>query len=177
MKRYIVTGAPGTGKTSLVQLLAHLGEVVGEPARELIAEHRAATGEQSLDGSPELFVQRLIARSIEKFDGARADGVTIYDRGLPDCVAYANVFGVDPSAALAAAEQRRYSVPVLVAAPWEEIYTMDELRQATFAQVTAFHDELIAVYRQLGYQLVELPKTSVAERVRVVTKTLQSDNP
>jgi predicted ATPase len=103
MRRYVITGAPGTGKTTLVESLAHAGTIVGEPARELIAEHREATGVRSLDGSPELFVERLIARSIEKFDAAVDLEVAIYDRGLPDCVAYARGFNVGPGPALAAA--------------------------------------------------------------------------
>ncbi len=177
MLRYVITGAPGTGKTTLVESLAHVGEIVGEPARELIAEHRAATGEPSLDGSPEQFVERLISRSIEKFDAARDADVAIYDRGLPDCVAYANGFDVDTAAAFTAAAGRRYSDPVFVVPPWEAIYTVDDMRRATFAQVTAFHDELVATCEAFGYELVELPMASVAYRVQVVTRFLESARP
>jgi predicted ATPase len=177
MLRYVITGAPGTGKTTLVEALSHVGEVVGEPARELIAEHRATTGGLSLDGSPELFVERLVGRSIEKFDAARDGSVTIYDRGLPDCVAYANVFGVDPAVAATAAAGRRYSDPVFVVPPWEAIYAVDDMRRATFDQVMAFHDELVAAYAACGYRPVELPRASVADRVHVVTQVLEATRP
>ena len=172
MPRYVITGAPGTGKTALVESLSHLGTIVGEPARELIAEHRQSTGERSLDHAPVLFVERLIARSIEKFDAADDTGLNIYDRALPDCVAYANAFGVDPDAALAAAAARRYSDPVFVTPPWESIYQADDMRRATFEQVSRFHDLLVAAYGSLGYELVELPRASVADRLRVVTRFL-----
>ncbi len=168
MLRYVITGAPGTGKTSILEALAHIGDVVAEPARELIAEHRYATGERSLDESPELFVNRLIARSIEKFDAAQPGHRTFFDRGLPDCIAYASVFGVDTRAALAAAQARRYADRVFVAPPWEEIYTTDDMRQATYRQVVTIHNELVAVYERLDYELVELPRESVAERAKLV---------
>ncbi len=168
MRRYVITGAPGTGKTALVEALAHVGTIVGEPARELISEHRAATGERSLDGSPALFVERLIARSIEKFDAAPDDVVVLYDRGLPDCVAYARVLGVDAGPARDAAAGRRYAEPVFVAPPWEAIYSVDDMRRATFDQVTAFHDEVVGAYEELGYDLFELPKVPLAERADVV---------
>ena len=173
MRRYVITGAPGTGKTALVESLTHVGTIVGEPARELIAEHREATGERSLDGFPELFIERLVVRSIEKFDAAPDAEAVIYDRGLPDCVAYANVFSLDPGPALAAAAARRYSDPVFVTPPWEAIYSVDDMRRATFEQIRGFHDELVAAYETLGYELVELPQATVAERVQIVTTFLR----
>ena len=84
MPRYVVTGGLGTGKTSVVSALSRDVETVAEPARELIAEHQAATGEPTLDHRPGLFVERLIARSLEKFHSASASVVTVFDRGLPD---------------------------------------------------------------------------------------------
>ena len=176
-RRYVITGAPGTGKTALVESLAHVGTILGEPARELIAEHREATGERSLDGSPGLFVERLIVRSIEKFDAAPDVEVVIYDRGLPDCVAYAHGFDVDPDPALAAAAGRRYSDPVFVTPPWQAIYSVDDMRRASFDQIISFHEELVAAYETLGYELVELPQASVAERTHVVTTFLESARP
>jgi predicted ATPase len=172
MRRCVITGAPGTGKTTLVRSLAQIGPIVGEPARELIAEHRDTTGERSLDGSPGFFIERLVARSIEKFDGAPDAEFVIYDRGLPDCVAYARVFGVDPGPALIAAAARRYSNPVFIAPPWEEIYSVDDMRRASFDQISAFHDELVTAYASLGYELVELAKASVIERVHIVMTLL-----
>ncbi len=84
VQRFITTGAPGTGKTALVAALADVGVAVSEAARELIAEQAEATGERSLDHAPELFVDRLIQRSIDKCDEAPDEGIVIYDRALPD---------------------------------------------------------------------------------------------
>ncbi len=172
MRRIVITGAPGTGKTVLVASLACFGVTVGEPARELIAEHHAATGKPSFDGAPEMFVDLLVERSIEKFDSVPEARNVIYDRGLPDCVAYARVSGVNPDRALAAAVARRYPNPVVVAPPWEEIYTTDDMRRATFEQVAAFHSVLLGAYDELGYELVELPKSSIKERRQFIVDLL-----
>lgn len=168
MRRHVITGAPGTGKTALIASLAGLGTTVGEPARELISEHRAATGEPSLDHAPEMFVRLLVERSIEKFDNAPGTGIVIYDRGLPDCVAYARELGVSPDRAVAAARTRRYADPVVVAPPWEDIYTTDDMRRATFDQVVAFHTSILTAYDELGYQVVELPRSSLETRAVLV---------
>lgn len=172
MTRYVLTGAPGTGKTTLLQLLADHYPTVGEPARELIDEHRSATGENTLEDRAEFFVGLLVERSIAKYQSVSEDVVAIYDRGLADCVAYAGASGVDTRRPLAAARNFRYGNPVFIASPWEEIYTTDRDRSATFAQVEDFHVHLMAVYERLGYTTIELPRTTPAERVAFVVEHL-----
>ncbi len=104
-------------------------------------------------------------------------GAAIYDRGLPDCIAYAQGFEVDSAAALVAAEARRYADPVFIAPPWEEIYTVDDLRRMTFAMVEVFHRDLVESYETLGYDLVELPRSTVADRVAFVESCLDHSGP
>lgn len=166
--RFVVTGAPGTGKTTVIDLLAQRFDTVAEPARLLIAEHASATGEASLDARPVVFVDRLVARSIENFHAAQEGRVVFYDRGLPDCLAYAAVLGVDPEPVLRPAARLRYDNPVFIAPPWEVIYTTDAQRRATFDQVRAFHHELESAYSLLGYELVTLAQTPPDERVGVI---------
>ena len=175
VRRYVITGAPGTGKPPSFSA-SPTSRRSSERYRELIAEHLEATGEPSLDGSPGLFVERLIARSIERFEAAPDTEAVIHDRGLPDCVAYARVFDLDPGPALAAAAARRYSDPVFVAPPWEAIYSVDEMRRASFDQISVFQDELVAAYETLGYELLEFPKASVADRVEIAATFLRSAN-
>ncbi|REK37177.1 MAG: ATPase [Actinobacteria bacterium] len=168
MPRYVITGGLGTGKTSLIAALGLTFETVAEPARELIAEHRAEAGQQSLDDRPELFVERLISRSLEKYSAAKESTLTFFDRGLPDCVAYAAVFVLDVTPAMEAASSHRYRSPVFVASPWKAIYTTDDMRNATFAQAEKFYREVVAAYEDLGYDLLELPRASVADRAAFV---------
>lgn len=163
-RRYVVTGGLGTGKTSVISALAGEVETVAEPARELIAEHRAATGETTLDDRPETFVTRLIERSVENY-GSISQGIAVFDRGLPDCAAYAAVYGLDTRPALEASGRYRYDSPVFVAPPWEEIYTTDDMRRATFDEAKAFHAAVVAAYERSGYEMVELPRATVEARV------------
>lgn len=171
MSRYVITGGLGTGKTSVIAVLERTMETVPEPARELIAEHHAATGEAILD-DPDLFVQRLISRSLHDYRSASAVKVTVFDRGLPDCLAYAAVYGLDTQGAMEAAAGNPYESPVFVAPPWEGIYTTDEMRTATYAQAELFYSEVISAYDHLGYDMVHLPRASVEERAAFITDHL-----
>ena len=172
MSAYIVTGAPGTGKSTL---LGHLGRdyrTVAEPARELIAEHRAAGAE--LPGTDD-FISMILERSIRNHALAADSGdeVIFFDRGMPDCVAYAVYLGADPVPSREAVVRFRYEPTVFLAPPWEDIYTTDEERRMTFDQVGSFHDTLADAYAATDYQLVELPRSTVAERAAFVRNHLR----
>lgn len=173
MPSYIITGAPGTGKSAL---LAELGQdfgTVAEPARELIAEFRAEHAD--VPGAPE-FVALMLQRSIEKFTlSATSDPVPVFfDRGMPDCVAYATHLGVDARAAEEASRRYRYEPVAYLAPVWEEIYTNDEERQMTIAQVRNFDRCVVDAYRRARYQLVELPRATIAERAAFIRGRLGS---
>jgi len=172
MPRFVVTGGLGVGKTSVITRLGQSVKTVPEPARELIAEHRSATGEKTLDDAPEVFVNRLIARSVEKYRSVSDGQVAVFDRGLPDCVAYAAVNGIDTRPAMEVSAANPYESPVFVAPPWRDIYINDDMRKATFAQAEAFYSEVIAAYDRLGYELIELPKVSVEDRVALISSHL-----
>lgn len=167
-RRYVITGGLGVGKTSLLAALSSEFTTLAEPARELIAEHRAATGEPTLDERPQTFVSRLIDRSIAKYHSVPDSAVAIFDRGLPDCLAYAVVSGVDSRRALEISGRLRYDAPVFVAPPWKEIYANDEMRRATFEQAETFYEEIVSAYDRLDYELIELPRAPIEARVEVI---------
>lgn len=169
MRRYVVTGGLGTGKTTVIDALGGAVMAITEPARELIAQHRAETGGASLDGDPERFVERLVDLSIEKHQSVPQGATAVFDRGVPDCVAYATVYGIDPDPAIEAAARYRYESPVFVAPPWKEIYATDEMRTATYAQAEEFHTAVVSAYDDLGYELIELPRASAEERAAFIS--------
>lgn len=168
MPRIIVTGAPGTGKTSVIECLGELFDIVAEPARRAIAQHRDATGEPSLDHRPGLLVEKMTRMSAADFTAAASDRITLFDRGLPDCLAYASVYGLDMMPILELAREIRYDQPAFIAPPWRDIHANDELRRATFQEVEGFHDHVVWAYRHLGYELVALPMTSIGERAAFI---------
>ncbi|MEN8238550.1 MAG: ATP-binding protein [Actinomycetota bacterium] len=163
----IVTGAPGVGKTTVLHSLDGTIPWVTEPARELIADRLAAGVET--DMSRQESIDALLARSIEKYQCAQATGTpTVFDRGIPDCIAYALYLGADPGPSIEAAQLHRYHPRVLILGPWEEIYTIDDMRTMSFAQVLLFHDRVLEAYDIAGYTLVEVPRGTIADRAAFI---------
>lgn len=166
---HILTGAPGTGKTAILDGIDPDIHVAREPAREILAEQRAVGGTATWDRDPSRFVELLLQRSIEKHAAARRlEGRTVFDRAIPDCIAYATLMEVDPEPSLRAAATYRYHREVLLLEPWEEIYITDDERRMPFADTFAFQDAIRDAYSRTGYELIEVPRISVAERVAFV---------
>src|SRR6266498_582616 len=106
---FILTGAPGSGKTAILSRLRSEFRCVDEPAREVLAEQRGIGGIGTWDQDRFLFAHLLLQRSIEKYQAAHRSGRTvIFDRGIPDCGVYAVRADADPTPSLAAVEVFRY---------------------------------------------------------------------
>ena len=171
---HILTGAPGSGKTAVLKGLGTGVHTVDEPAREVIAEQRAIGGAGTSEQDPAMFVALLLQRSIDKHrDAVRSTApLVLFDRGVPDCVAYAAVSGVDPAEGLAAARRYRYHPEVLILERWEQIYATDAERTMSFEQTTPFHAALVDAYEKAGYTLVVVPTGSVEDRVAFVREAI-----
>lgn len=163
---HVLTGAPGTGKSTLLRHLASTVSVVHEPARRVLAEWRAGGNPLPSRIDPDLMVERLVATTVS--DHSAATGTVVFDRGAIDAVAYARYMGCDDARALEVARTVRFGGGSFLLTPWQKIYTPDEERVMTFEQVLRFHEVLLGTYAEFGVELVEVPQGTVSERARFV---------
>ena len=99
-------------------------------------------------------------------------GWTFFDRGLIDAaVALEHLTGVPTAETLGA---DRYHSRVFLAPPWPDIYETDPERRHGLEDARAEYDRLAGVYPELGYDVLVLPKVTVAERAALVLATLAS---
>jgi predicted ATPase len=169
----ILTGAPGSGKTAILNALRDQFRCYDEPARPILAEQRASGGDGTPEQNASKFVDLILQRSIANHAEAQThDGTTLFDRGVPDCIAYAQILGVDPMPSAQAAAVHRYNPVALVTKPWEEIYTTDDERKMTFAHTVEFQRFIELAYQICGYTLVEVPRGSIEQRAAFVLASL-----
>lgn len=93
---WILTGAPGSGKTTILNQLRESLRCVDEPARRVLAEQREIGGSGMPKRDPARFVELLLEVAVADPERALGAGPTLFDRGIPDCIAYAIHLGVDP---------------------------------------------------------------------------------
>lgn len=65
-------------------------------------------------------------------------------------------------------DELRYYPTIFMAPPWKEIFVQDDERKHSFEESIIEYERLMKVYPQYGYQVVELPKVSLKERVEFV---------
>jgi predicted ATPase len=170
----VITGPPGSGKTPIVRELVVMGFTgVAEPAREVIAEQRAIGGEGVYDKNPRLFLDLMLSRAVADFRRmSGAPGPVFFDRGIPDLIGYAELFGLDASAATTATAMHRYNDLVFVLPSWPEIYRTDSERRMTFEAAEAFGERVRRLYIENGYSVVDVPRDTVVARARFIVDTL-----
>ena len=174
---WVLTGPPGSGKTAILDAIRDDVRSVDEPARRVLAEQRANDRSGTPDRDPSMFVQLLLQRAIQDHGDARGrDGPVLFDRGIPDCVAYSHLLGVDPGPSQRASERFRYRPEVFVLEPWEDIYVTDDERTMSFADTLAFHELILEAYQRSRYRLLVVPRGDVGERVSAIRSRIQRPN-
>lgn len=140
-----------------------------EPARRVLADQRAIDGLGIPERDAATFVELLLEVAIADHERASlGGGPTLFDRGIPDCIAYAVHLGVDPEPSVHASDRHRYHDEVLVLEPWEEIYSTDDERTMSFADTVTFHAGLEDAFDRSGYRRVTVPRGSPADRAAFV---------
>ena len=163
---FILTGAPGSGKTTLLEALAADFATVPEFARRVLAQQRLSVGLAPSVQVSASFVQAMLAMAVA--DYRNASGLTIFDRGLPDLLAYCVHYNLPDTEIRQAIAAHPYRPCVLHLLPWEDIYETDADRRLNFPGAAAFGRLIQQAYLDSGYRLIEVPKGCVTERADFV---------
>jgi len=172
---HVVTGPPGSGKSTLVAALAATGLATSqEVGRQIIREQVAAGGDALPWADEAAFAGLMWPREVAAHAAALARGGTVVlDRGVPDVAAFLRASSLPvPPVIDAAARSCRYNPRVFLTPFWPAIFVQDPERPRPAAYAQATHHVMVATYRDYGYTLVELPRASVAERVAFVRERL-----
>ena len=167
IKRIVITGGPGTGKTTLIKHLESLGYAcIEEISRQITLEAQKKGIDQLFLNDPLLFSEKLLQGRIDQFNdvGPTDHDQVFFDRGIPDVVAYMDYIDASyPEHFLKACQSHIYD-QVFILAPWQEIYVSDNERYENFDQALIIHKYLMHTYSKFGYELIDVPFGSVGSR-------------
>jgi predicted ATPase len=165
---FVLTGGPGAGKTTLVEALKARGYATTEEAGRGVI--RAEMGNNG-NGLPWVdrarFAELMFEWELRSYrDAERRDGPVVFDRGLPDTIGYLRLEGQEVPAWMEEQAWRlRYNKRVFIAPPWREIFGNDEERRQSWSVAVRTYEIMVETYSDYGYELIEVPRAPVEERV------------
>jgi predicted ATPase len=168
---HVITGAPCSGKTTFIDLLADRGFPTIPQIGRVYVEKEMAKGRTTDEILENAAVnQRCIVEMQAGFERElRVDEVAFLDSGSPDCLTYCRVMGLDPNAILAECFHHRYaSVFLLDRFPFQQ----DGVRFEDDDTADLIDEWLVRDYGALGYDVVRVPILPPQERVTFVLERL-----
>jgi len=168
MEGYIITGGPGSGKSTLLEGLRRQGfRCYSEVSRQLIRrQSMEPDGVLPWKNLPAFASLAFDAMIDQHEDALGSCDICFFDRGIPDIFGYLEAGGYRvPQRYLDLHDGCRYRRTVFVLPPWPEIFVNDSERPQTFLESVALYRSLRSVYERLGYELCEVPKTTVNDRI------------
>jgi predicted ATPase len=164
---YVITGAPSSGKTTLVNELEKLGYwVIHETARALIEEEMEKDRtHQEIRSDKSHFENLVLDRKIAIEAQLPKDKVIFLDRAIPDSVAYFEMAGLDSRIVFAKSPRNRYK-KVFLLDPLP--YMRDRARIEDQEEAERLDRALETAYRMFDYEVTRIRVMPVQERLRTI---------
>jgi predicted ATPase len=169
---HVITGAPCSGKTTIIDQLTKRGYLtVKEGARQVFEEELARGRTLEAIKSDYIPVQYAIFNLQIKIEGQLIPEICAFlDRGIPDSLSFHRVHGLDPNELLPDCFRYRYASVFML----DPLPNLRETKLGPEDEATAvFLDEWhVRDYNALGYQVVRVPELTIEGRVCYILENL-----
>lgn len=178
-KKILLTGGPGTGKTSVLNALKKCGYCCFEEvSRKITLEAQKEGISQLFLKNPHLFSRKLLEGRVAQFKKANlsSEKICFMDRGIPEIGAYMSYKNEEiPKSFIEANQTHLYDV-IFFFPIWEEIYKSDNERYESLEEAKEIQRFIKESHENMGYQLIEMPKTNVLERINFMMKKITDEH-
>jgi predicted ATPase len=153
---HVITGAPCSGKTTIIRLIEEKGYKVVHEVGRMYIEQEVSKGrtleELRLDGAAFDYAIRDLTLKVES--ALRHKDLIFLDRAFPDSLAFFQQFGLNPNEILPQCFFHRYaSVFILDRFPTQK----DDARVEDEAAAEFLDKQLSLNYKALGYDVIRVP--------------------
>ena len=172
IRRILITGSPGSGKTTIIEGLRNRGYMVfDELSRSLIKKPENEGNENFFLKNPLDFSAKLLEGRVNQFNDAKKikkakNNLVFYDRGIQEIFGYLKAIGIEKSSWKKKLISYRYDI-VFIASPWKEIYINDKQRFETFKEAKLYYPFIKNSYENI-HELIEIPKIDLESRIDFV---------
>lgn len=169
---YVITGGPGSGKTTLVNLLSQRGHKTAiEHARHYIDTQRTkGMTVEEIKRNQKEFQDSVLDMQIEQEAALASEELIFLDRAIPDALAYYRFLGLPLDQKITNAMKNASYRKVFILDPLPLVN--DYARTEDADDQKRIHSHITEVYGSLGLPIVRVPVLPPGERVDFILKNL-----
>lgn len=164
---YVITGAPCSGKTSVIKGLARRGfNVVQEAARAYIdSQLNLGYALKEIKSDILSFERHILLAKVQIEKNLSKTQIVFLDRAIPDSIAYFQLEGLDWKEPLDYSRMLRYKQIFL----FDQLaFEKDAVRSEDPMLATRIETLLEKCYLELGYPITRVPALPIDERIEFV---------
>jgi len=170
---YVITGAPCSGKTTLLNFLIEKGYSVLNEVARIYIDDEIALGKtlEEIRANELAFQRKILNLKIEREKNLPKNEVYFFDRGIPDSDAYYKLQNIENDEFMNEALKNCYYKKVFLLEPYD--YKLDYARTETKEEQLKLHEYLEESYKKIGAEIIKVPRMAVKiERAEFVLKNL-----
>ena len=168
---YVITGAPCSGKTAVINKLEQRGySVVHEAARAHIdAELAKGKTLEQIKADEWAFERHILMAKVKLEAKLARNSLIFFDRAVPDSIAYYKLCGLDPTEPEQKSRTVRYQKIFL----FERLtFLADPVRSEDERTADRLSQLIEESYQALAYEIIYVPLQSVEDRTEFILKRL-----
>lgn len=169
---YVITGAPSSGKTTIVKLLEEKGYKVLYEIARIYIDKKLKKGKtiKEIRKDEGKFQRKILNLKIKYERGLDPKKITFLDRAIPDSLAYYELIGLPKDKYLKkAAEKSSYKKIFL----FEKLeFEKDYARTESKKEVKKLTKLIENAYKKLPFPIIKVPKMSIEKRLKFILNNL-----
>lgn len=169
---YVITGAPCSGKTTIIQLLERAGyKVIYEAARVYIdREIKKGRSLKEIRKNEFVFQRKVLDFKIQAEKKLNPKEIVFLDRGIPDTIAYYKLLSIPADKKLESIAKRSWYKKIFF---FEKLdYEKDYARTETEEEIKKLEKLLLDIYKKLNLSIIKVPVMKIEDRLNFILNNL-----
>ena len=175
-KKIIISGPPGSGKTTIINALNKKGylrhsEINPQEIKKKVTKIELST--YIFKKRLEQYEDQIKTSTQYNFEEEKQENIIFFDRSIIDVVAYMNFWKEKyPSKWNDFIMKNRYEKNIFYTPHWKNIYQTTEQRPENYIEAKKIDLFLRATFLRFNYNIIDIPKVSTDKRVNFILNNI-----
>ena len=175
-KMVVITGGPGTGKTSVIHLLRRKYPAMKESARLVLARNSLFRNKNAREAKGKAFQEAIWELEVKHYASALSIHAyyVFFDRGFFDGFAYSTLDRiVHLEDRIAQGHHIVYDAVFILDPLPRRFYEKDKKRAESYEEALRIHSLIAVMYRRYGYRPIRVPFSTAKKRAAFILQKLR----